>query len=147
MFSKVSGELAGLVAAKQRQAAEADALRAAQAAKAALAAQATQAAQAQPKSAAPVASVAPATTLAASPAGSPLSMDEAFACIRQLESGNNYAAPNGGAYQFLDSTWHSLGYSGSAQDYPPAVQDQAARDLQARSGWSQWTVAPRCGLI
>src|SRR5947208_3674144 len=25
-------------------------------------------------------------------------------CIRQLESGNNYSAPGGGAYQFLDPT-------------------------------------------
>ena len=135
VFAKVSGELAGLVAAEQRQAAEAEALRTAQLRAQALAKPAPVAAA--PVSAPPV----------AAPGGSPLSMDEAFACIRQLESGNNYAASNGGAYQFLDSTWHSLGYTGSAQDYPPAVQDQAARDLQARSGWGQWTVAPRCGLI
>ena len=136
VYDKVSGELTGLIAAQQRKAAEAEALRAAQL-------RATQAV--------PVASVAPisrpTTAPAAAPAGSPLSMDEAFACIRQLESGNNYAAPNGGAYQFLDATWQSLGYTGSAQDHPPAVQDQAARELQARSGWGQWTVAPRCGLI
>jgi hypothetical protein len=134
VFARVNGELSGLVAAEQRQAAEAEALRTAQ-----LRAQAL----AKPIS---VASVAP-VVAAPAPAGSPLSMDEAFACIRQLESGNNYAAPNGGAYQFLDTTWHSLGYTGSAQDYPPAVQDQAARDLQARSGWGQWAVAPRCGLV
>ena len=134
VYNRVSGELTGLVAAEQRKAAEAEALRAAQVrARAA---------------AVPVASVAaPAATPAPSPAGSPLSMDEAFACIRQLESGNNYAAPNGGAYQFLDPTWQSLGYTGSAQDHPPAVQDQAARELQARSGWGQWAVAPRCGLF
>jgi septal ring factor EnvC (AmiA/AmiB activator) len=151
VFSTVSGELAGLVAAEQRKAAEADAQRAAQLAQTraaeALAARAVPAAQAKPIAAVPLASSGPASTIAATPAGSPLSMDEAFACIRQLESGNNYAAPNGGAYQFLDSTWHSLGYTGSAQDYPPAVQDKAARDLQARSGWGQWAVAPRCGLV
>jgi hypothetical protein len=66
-------------------------------------------------------------------------------CIRQLESGNNYSTPGGGAYQFLDSTWHSLGYSGTASDYPPEVQDQAAIELQQRAGWDQWTTAPRCG--
>lgn len=135
-YGRVSGELAGLVATEQRKAAEAEALRAAQA-------------RARPL-AVPVGSVAPinvAPVAPAAPAGSPLSMDEAFACIRQLESGNNYAAPNGGAYQFLDSTWQSLGYTGSAQDHPPAVQDKAARELQARSGWGQWTVAPRCGLF
>ncbi len=117
VYNKVSGELTGLVAAEQRKAAQAEALRAADAA-------------AKARQVVPVASVAPvgvaSTVPTPAPAGSPLSMDEAFACIRQLESGNNYAAPNGGAYQFLDSTWQSLGYTGSAQDHPPAVQDQAA---------------------
>jgi hypothetical protein len=136
VYDTVTGDLAALVAAEQRKAADAEARRAAQA-------------RARPV-VVPVGSVAPiavAPVAPVAPAGSPLSMDEAFACIRQLESGNNYAAPNGGAYQFLDSTWQSLGYTGSAQDHPPAVQDQAARELQARSGWGQWTVAPRCGLF
>lgn len=66
-------------------------------------------------------------------------------CIRQLESGNNYSAPGGGAYQFEDSTWHALGYSGSAQDAPPQQQDAAAVQLQQRAGWDQWTTAKRCG--
>jgi septal ring factor EnvC (AmiA/AmiB activator) len=66
-------------------------------------------------------------------------------CIRQLESGNNYSSPGGGAYQFLDSTWHALGYSGSAQDAPPSQQDAAAVQLQQRAGWDQWTTAKRCG--
>ena len=66
-------------------------------------------------------------------------------CIRNLESGNNYSAPGGGAYQFLDSTWHALGYSGSAQDAPPEQQDAAAQQLQQRAGWDQWTTAKRCG--
>ena len=66
-------------------------------------------------------------------------------CIRQLESGNNYSSPGGGAYQFMDSTWHSLGYSGSAQDAPPEQQDAAAQQLQQRAGWDQWTTAKRCG--
>jgi hypothetical protein len=66
-------------------------------------------------------------------------------CIRQLESGNNYSAPGGGAYQFLDSTWHALGYSGTASDAPPEQQDQAAVRLQQQAGWDQWTTAKRCG--
>jgi hypothetical protein len=74
-------------------------------------------------------------------------MDATFACIRQLESGNNYSAPGGGAYQFQDATWHSLGYSGTASDAPPAVQDEAARKLQARDGWAPWTTAPLCGRV
>ena len=66
-------------------------------------------------------------------------------CIRELESGNNYSAPGGGAYQFLDSTWHALGYSGTASDAPPSEQDAAAVKLQQQAGWSQWTTASRCG--
>jgi chromosome segregation ATPase len=66
-------------------------------------------------------------------------------CIRQLESGNNYSSPGGGAYQFLDSTWHALGYSGTASDAPPEQQDAAAVQLQQRAGWDQWTTAKRCG--
>jgi hypothetical protein len=66
-------------------------------------------------------------------------------CIRQLESGNNYSSPGGGAYQFLDSTWHAMGYSGTASDAPPAQQDAAAVQLQQRAGWDQWTTAKRCG--
>ncbi len=66
-------------------------------------------------------------------------------CIRQLESGGNYSAPGGGAYQFLDSTWHAMGYSGTASDAPPAQQDEAAVRLQQQAGWDQWTTAKRCG--
>ena len=73
------------------------------------------------------------------------SIEETFACIRQLESGNNYTSPGGGAYQFQDATWRSLGYTGKPQDAPPAVQDEAARKLQARDGWTPWTTAPLCG--
>jgi peptidoglycan hydrolase CwlO-like protein len=68
-----------------------------------------------------------------------------FACIRQMESSDNYSEPGGGAYQFLDSTWHSLGQPGTASDAPPWVQDAMAVTLQQRSGWSQWTTAPLCG--
>ena len=66
-------------------------------------------------------------------------------CIRELESGNNYSAPGGGAYQFLDSTWHAMGYSGTASDAPPSEQDAAAVRLQQQAGWDQWTTAKRCG--
>ncbi len=69
-----------------------------------------------------------------------------WACIRNAESGNDYGDAGGGAYQFESETWHSLGYSGSAQDYPPSVQDAAAMALQGRDGWSQWTTAGRCGV-
>ncbi|MHB1988734.1 MAG: transglycosylase family protein [Acidimicrobiales bacterium] len=65
--------------------------------------------------------------------------------LRICESGDNYATNTGngyyGAYQFSLQTWYGLGYSGLPSDAPPAVQDEAAAQLQARSGWYQW---PQC---
>ncbi|HLG92744.1 MAG TPA: transglycosylase family protein [Acidimicrobiales bacterium] len=70
-----------------------------------------------------------------------------FAQIRQCESGGNYSTNTGngyyGAYQFSLSTWRSLGYSGLPSDAPPSVQDQAAQQLAARSGFGQWPVCGR----
>ena len=135
ILSRVNGELATLVAAEQaRRARLAPApLRAASVALA------TPGLPSRP-AAAPAPARAPAN-------GSTASASDPFACIRQLESGNNYRSPGGGAYQFQDATWQSLGYSGSAQDAPPGVQDQAARELQAREGWKPWTTASSCGLL
>ena len=67
--------------------------------------------------------------------------------IKQCESGGNYQAVNAssgasGAYQFLASTWQSMGATtagyATAADAPAAVQDKAAAELMARSGASQW---------
>lgn len=148
VLARVNGELAQLVAAEQAR-------RDAEAARIAAAARLTAASAAAPTPApgpaprAPGTAAPPATAVpAAAPAPeSSDSIDETFACIRQLESGNNYNSPSGGAYQFQDATWQSLGYSGSAEDHPPHVQDEAARKLQARDGWSPWTVAPLCGKV
>ena len=78
-------------------------------------------------------------------------MGDVWAALRQCESNGNYADNTGngyyGAYQFSEATWQSLGLSGLPSDAPPAVQDQAAQRLQARSGWNQWpTCARRLGL-
>ena len=75
-----------------------------------------------------------------------------WAALRQCESSGNYADNTGngyyGAYQFSQATWQSLGLTGRPSDAPPAVQDQAAQRLQARSGWNQWPVcARRLGLV
>lgn len=64
-------------------------------------------------------------------------------CVLNAESGGNYSAVNsssgaGGAYQFLPSTWASLGYSGSPQDASPAQQDQAFQTLYAQQGSAPW---------
>jgi peptidoglycan hydrolase CwlO-like protein len=137
LLNRLNGEVATLVAAEQARR-DAEAARLAAARLAAAAPAPVAAARSGP-------AAAPAPKPAPAPAGD--SVDETFACIRQLESGNNYSTPGGGAYQFLDSTWQSLGYSGTASDHPPHVQDEAARKLLARSGWSQWTTAPLCGRV
>ncbi len=70
-----------------------------------------------------------------------------WGCIRQHESGGNYAAGNGGAYQFEFGTWNGLtGLPSPAQDYPPAVQDAAALKLFSQRGWEPWTTRFVCGL-
>lgn len=145
LLAKVNGDLAQLVAAEQaRRDADAARLAAARQLAAATPAPAPAAALAPGPTRGPaalpdvVAAVAP---VVAGP------LDATFACIRQLESGNNYQSPGGGAYQFTDATWHGLGYSGTASDAPPAVQDEAARKLQAQSGWAPWTTAALCGRV
>jgi hypothetical protein len=72
--------------------------------------------------------------------------------LRDCESGDNYQTNTGngfyGAYQFAAGTWHGLGYAGLPSAATPAVQDQAAQRLQARSGWGQWPACSRrLGLI
>jgi hypothetical protein len=70
-----------------------------------------------------------------------------WAALRQCESGGNYQENTGngfyGAYQFTESTWTGLGYPGRPDLEPPAMQDQGAQRLQARSGWGQWPACSR----
>jgi hypothetical protein len=73
--------------------------------------------------------------------------EDVWARLRACESGGNYAANTGngfyGAYQFSLSTWQAIGYGGYPHEAAPAVQDEAARRLQARSGWGQWPACSR----
>ncbi|HVL06015.1 MAG TPA: transglycosylase family protein [Acidimicrobiales bacterium] len=148
LLGRVNGELGTLVAAEQaRRDAEAAPVLQPAAAGAATATVPAPAATTAPRPGAST-TAAPPTTAAPSAKLPANASDEAtFACIRQLESGNNYKSPGGGAYQFQDATWRSLGYTGSAQDHPPEVQDEAARQLKARDGWRPWTTAPMCGKV
>jgi hypothetical protein len=79
-------------------------------------------------------------------AASAATMDE-FRRLAQCESGGNYSINTGngyyGAYQFSAGTWRSLGYGGLPHQASPAVQDEAAAKLQARSGWGQWPACSR----
>ena len=72
---------------------------------------------------------------------------DVWARLRQCESGGNYTINTGngfsGAYQFHPRTWRGLGYPGLPYQASPEMQDEAARKLQARSGWGQWPVCSR----
>jgi hypothetical protein len=67
--------------------------------------------------------------------------------LRNCEAGGRYDRNSGngyyGAYQMSAGTWRSLGYKGLPHQSPPEVQDEAARKLQARSGWGQWPACSR----
>jgi hypothetical protein len=67
--------------------------------------------------------------------------------LRKCESGGRYDANTGngyfGAYQFHPGTWRNLGFPGLPHQAPPEMQDEAARKLQARSGWGQWPACSR----
>lgn len=68
--------------------------------------------------------------------------------LRNCEAGGDYTRNSGngyyGAYQFSASTWRSMGTGYERADLaPPAVQDDAAQRLQARSGWGQWPACTR----
>ena len=72
---------------------------------------------------------------------------DVWARLRQCESGGRYNINTGngfyGAYQFHPRTWRGLGYPGLPHQATPEMQDEAARKLQARSGWGQWPVCSR----
>lgn len=86
---------------------------------------------------------------ALTPAASAADTSSIKAAIRYCESSGNYAAQNptstaSGAYQFLDTTWHGLGYSGRAKDAPAAQQDAAFDKLYASQGTSPWVSSQPC---
>lgn len=109
---------------------------------------ARRAARAAAREAARQAAQAAASTPTAAPGQVGTSGMGAFeACVIARESGGNPAAVNpssgaGGLFQFLPSTWASLGYSsaypGGAQTAPVSVQEQAFAKLYAEAGTSPW---------
>jgi len=75
------------------------------------------------------------------------------ACVISHESGGNPHAVNptsgaGGLYQFLPSTWASLGYAsvypGGAQTAPVSVQRAAFAKLYAEAGTAPWAPYDGC---
>ena len=76
--------------------------------------------------------------------------DSSFeSCVIARESGGNASAVNtssgaGGLFQFLPSTWASLGYSGLPEDASVAEQQQAFDKLYAEEGASPWSDSDGC---
>jgi len=75
------------------------------------------------------------------------------ACVISRESSGNPRAVNpasgaGGLFQFLPSTWASLGYAaaypGGAQTAPVSVQEAAFAKLYAEAGTSSWAPYDGC---
>lgn len=92
--------------------------------------------------------VAPAPTPKPVMAASPRpNEDQIWQRLRNCEAGGRYDRNSGngyyGAYQMSAGTWRSLGYKGLPHQAAPEVQDEAARKLQARSGWGQWPACSR----
>ncbi len=105
-------------------------------------------APAAPAPSAPAPPVAPAAPSGPSAPAGPLAPTPGiWAELRECESGDNYTIDTGngyyGAYQFAAATWQGLGYPGLPNQAPPAVQDQAAAELQAQRGWAPW---PECSV-
>ena len=73
-------------------------------------------------------------------------------CIRVRESGNNYRTNTGngyfGAYQFLMSTYRSVGGRHRPDLDPPREQSYRAWRVWLRDGrsWREWGTAGLCGL-
>jgi len=64
------------------------------------------------------------------------------ACVATRESGNGSGSSN--IYGILDSTWHSLGRSGSAWSASRADQDAAFAQLYAMDGTQPWAPYDGC---
>jgi hypothetical protein len=106
--------------------------------------QAAKAAAARPK---------PAAKTGSAPAERPRPTGDVWWALGNCESGNNPKAVSStgkyrGAFQFSIATWQGIGYAGDPIDHSYATQLEAAKKLQARSGWGQWpSCARKLGLI
>lgn len=87
------------------------------------------------------------TTIPAPSPGLPGDSGRLLELIAQCESGGDptvvsASGKHRGKYQFLSSTWHSLGGEGDPAEAPEAEQDQRAGTLLADQGVKPW---PTCG--
>jgi len=144
-MAEIAAQRAAAAAAERaRLAAEAEAARKAAAEKAAIA-KAERAQRLAAERAARAAARPP--VVAAAPAPTDGYKNDVWTRLRNCESGGRYDRNSGngfyGAYQFHPRTWRGLGYPGLPHQASPEMQDEAARRLQARSGWGQWPACSR----
>ena len=97
----------------------------------------------------PQAPAQPAQQAAADGQVSTAGMSSFEQCVIQAESGGNPSAVNpssgaGGLFQFLPSTFASLGFSGPPQDASVATQEAAFAKEYAQSGTSAWAPYDGC---
>jgi LysM domain len=64
-------------------------------------------------------------------------------CVAYRESSNT-PTDEAGMYGIIDSTWHSLGYSGNAGSAPLSVQNEAFNKLYSEYGTSPWAPYDGC---
>lgn len=74
--------------------------------------------------------------------------DDVWTALARCEAGGRPDAVSRsgkyyGAFQFSLATWRSMGMTGTPIEFPYEVQLDAAKRLQARSGWGQWPVCSR----
>ena len=99
-----------------------------------------------PQGAVPMPALAPVTAVNAASIGAPGSFQ---ACVISRESGGNPQAVNpasgaGGLYQFLPSTWASLGLPGLPENASVAVQNAAFQKEFALAGTQPWAPSDGC---
>ncbi|WP_322756495.1 transglycosylase family protein [Frankia sp. Cas3] len=82
------------------------------------------------------------------PASAAPSDDQTLSAIAQCESGGNPTIVNsigaGGLFQFLPSTWQSVGGTGLPQNASVAEQWNRARMLYAQQGTTPWVSSQSC---
>jgi hypothetical protein len=98
-------------------------------------------------SAAPESSAQASSTQASTPAttqsGGASAPSSFQKCVAWRESSNTPTDPDG-LYGILPSTWHSLGYSGTAGQASVSVQNQAFQKLYAQDGTAPWAPYDGC---
>ena len=98
----------------------------------------------QPGSTSPAPADSPGTGTSSSPGSGTSSASSSYQdCVAWRESSNNPSSPDG-LYGILPSTWHSLGYSGTAGQASVDQQNEAFQQLYDQYGTAPWSPYDGC---